>query len=330
MATSDQGADNISNPPSPPTRPITDVIGRARPESRVDDYNFRQPRIFSQDQVRLLNYVHEAFARGLSVYLSNKLRTIVEVRLNAIEQLAYADYVHTCDVPSALYVTTARNTEHKAVFEVDPKFILFLLDKQLGGRGEFPATGRAVSPIEQRLMGKLLDHAYGELTEAWGEIATMSFEEVGFETNAEFVQIVPGTEPVLVARLKLVAYEHECFLNVCYPYLLLKQVLGRTGIKQWLSRSRGEMEGALRDLYERELGESRVELRVELGEATITLSELLDLEVDDVIPLRRKATDDVSVYIGARHYCRARLGRVGKYQAIGITEVVNNNEHGAD
>ncbi len=324
MPTSDPDVDKAS------PRPLTEVLGKERVPAKVDEYNFRQPRIFSQDQVRLLNYVHEAFARGLSVYLSNRLRTIVEVRLQAIEQLAYADYVKSCDVPSALYVTEARQTEHKAVFEVDPKFILFLLDKQLGGRGEFPEETRPVSAIEQRLMGKLLDQAYRELTSAWGEIATMQFEEVGFESNAEFVQIVPGTEPVLVARLKLMAYERSCFLNVCYPYLLLKQTLGRTGIKQWLSRSRGEMETALKNLYEKELGESEVELRIELGDAKIRLSELLSLEVGDVVPLARRATDDIDVYIGSKRFCRARLGKAGKYQAIGITEIVNQYQHDAD
>ncbi len=323
-------AERTAERPTRKTRPLTDVIGRAKSVSQVDEYNFKQPRIFSQDQVRLLNYVHDAFARGLSVYLSNRLRTIVEVRLEAIEQLSYADYVTSCDVPSALYVTRASNTEHSAVFEVDPRFILFLLDKQLGGSGEFPENRRAVSPIEQRLMGRLLNRAYTELSTAWGEIATMKFEETAFETIAEFVQIVPGTEPVLVARLKLVAYGHECFMNVCYPYLLLKQVLGRTGIKQWLARSRGEMESALKEIYEKELGESKVELRMELGEARIPLTELLSLEVGDVIPLDRRASDDISVYIGSREYCKARLGRVGKYQAIGITELVNQYDNGLD
>ncbi len=39
-------------------------------EKRINPYNFKRPRLLSQDQMRLLNYVHDAFARDLSVYLS--------------------------------------------------------------------------------------------------------------------------------------------------------------------------------------------------------------------------------------------------------------------
>ena len=54
---------------------------------RVNPYNFKRPRLFAQDQMRVLGHVHEAFARDLAVYLSAQLRTIVEINLSAIDQV---------------------------------------------------------------------------------------------------------------------------------------------------------------------------------------------------------------------------------------------------
>src|SRR5690625_1654297 len=52
-------------------------IMAADSERRVNSYNFKRPRLFAQAQMRVLNHVHETFARELPVYLSAQLRTIV-------------------------------------------------------------------------------------------------------------------------------------------------------------------------------------------------------------------------------------------------------------
>ena len=56
-------------------------MGGSEAERSVVPYNFKRPRLFSQDQTRVLNQIHEAFARDLSVYLSAQLRTIVDIAL---------------------------------------------------------------------------------------------------------------------------------------------------------------------------------------------------------------------------------------------------------
>lgn len=166
-----------------------------------------------------------------------------------------------------------------------------------------------------------------ELSSAWGEIAVMTFQETGFESNAEFIQIIPGSEPVLVSRFRLIAYSKEYYFHVCYPYLMLRQVLGRTGIKQWLSRSRRDVDVDIRDQFTHHLGETRVDLRVELGRATLSLADVKNLQVGDIIPLHKGSTDTIDVLIGDRPFCTGQIGRVGKRLAVGVSQVVNNNKH---
>lgn len=293
----------------------------------VDAYNFRQPRIFSHDQIRLLNYVHDAFARSLSVFLSDRIRTIVDVRLDEIEQLAYSHYVSSCKTPTALFIADEFVSGQKAVFEVDPSFILFTLEKSLGGTTGGPNVARHLSPIERRYMSRLLVDIMQELSNAWGEIAVMTFQEAGFESNAEFIQIIPGSEPVLVSRLRLVVFQKEYYFHVCYPYLMLRQVLGRTGIKQWLSRSRRDVDAGVRDQFTHHLGETPVELRVELGRARLSLADVQNLQIGDVIPLHKGSADELDVFIDDRPFCSGQIGRVGKHLAVGVSNVVNNQEH---
>src|ERR1044071_466526 len=59
----------------------------------VRPYDFKRPERVSKDQMRSLQTLHESFARNFGVALSGYLRTIVEVKVAACEQMTYAEFV---------------------------------------------------------------------------------------------------------------------------------------------------------------------------------------------------------------------------------------------
>lgn len=299
-------------------------------EKRVSPYNFKRPRLFSQDQMRLLNYVHDAFARDLSVYLSAQLRTIVDISLTAMDQVLYSEYVMSSAPPSALYVVEVINLQQQLVFELDPRLVIFTIEKLFGGPGTFIRKPREISQIERRIMSKVMGRAFQELEKSWRQIFTIELEEVAFESNAEFVQIIPGVEPALVGTFEVSIYEQHSFINICYPYILLERMLGRTGIKQWLSSTTSEVEESVRLRYEDALKSTEVELRAELGKATLPISDLMNLEVGDVIPLQQRVKEPIRVYVGDRETFRAMTGKAGKRRALKVLEVNEPKSFGED
>ena len=215
-------------------------------EKPVTQYNFKRPRLFSQDQMRLLSHVHESFARDLAVYLSAQLRTIVDINLTAMDQVIYSEYVMSSAPPSALYVVNVDGQDNQMVFELDPRLVIYTIVKLFGGQGEFIRKPREISQIERRVMSKVMGRAFHELEKAWAQIFPLSLEEASFESNAEFVQIIPGVEPAMVSTFEVSIYEQHSFLNICYPCILLERMLGRTGIKQWLSNATADVPDAVR------------------------------------------------------------------------------------
>jgi flagellar motor switch protein FliM len=289
---------------------------------KVNPYNFKRPRLFAQDQTRVLNHVHEAFARDLSVYLSAQLRTIVDINLNAVDQVLYSEYVMSSAPPSAIYVAEVKNLGQKFVFELDPRLVIFMIEKLFGGQGGFMTKPREVSQIERRIMSKVMDRAFGALTKSWQQVFDIEIEEVAFESNAEFVQIIPGVEAALVTSFEVVIYEQPSFINICYPYMLLERMLGRSGMKQWVSSATSQVSEEVRDRYEETLRTISVELRAELGRATLPVEDLSNLRRGDVIPLKRRVNDPLDVYVGDRHTFSAVAGRTGKHRALRIKDVI--------
>lgn len=291
-------------------------------EKRVMPYNFKRPRLFSQDQMRLLSHVHESFARDLAVYLSAQLRTIVDISLTAMDQVLYAEYVMSSAPPSALYVVNVEGQDNQMVFELDPRLVIFTIEKLFGGPGEFLRRPREISQIERRIMSKVMGRAFQELEKAWEQIFPLTLEEDSFESNAEFVQIIPGVEPALVGTFEVTVYDQHSFLNICYPYILLERLLGRKGIKQWLSTTTSEVEEPVRIAYERNLKAMGVELGAKLGQTRLSINDLTNLQVGDVIPLHQKVSEPINVMIGNTAMFKAAPGNAGKRRAFRILEVL--------
>jgi len=293
--------------------------GESRKEAQR--YNFKRPRLFSQSQKRVLNQVHESFARDLSVYLSAQLRTIVDISLTAVDQVLYSEFVMSSAPPSALYVLQAEKLEHKSIFEIDPRLVIYTIEKLMGGDGDLKGESREVSPIEQRIMSRVMKRAYRELEESWEKAHDLSLTEAGFESNAEFVQIIPAAEPALVASFDVRIYDEPSFINICYPYLMLEKMLGRSGMEQWISSSTTSPDPEVQERYEETLRETQVTLSAELGRTTLPITELTQLQEGDVILLDSETTDPVRVFVNDEPKFSAVPGKSGKQRALRITSV---------
>lgn len=293
----------------------------AGPRPRVSPYDFTRPRLFSQDQMRVLQRVHELFARDVSVYLSSQLRTMVEISLTAVGQVTYSEYVASSAWPSALYVGEAVGLDDRLIFEIDPTFVIYTVEKLFGGPGEFLTTPREVSKIEQRIMSRVVRKAYAELESAWRQAHELKIKEVGFESNAEFIQILPSMEPGIVAAFEMRVQNRLVPLNLFYPYSLLDKMIGGAGMQRWAASSTTEVPAPVRTRYEETLRSMDVEIRAELGRTRLSLSEIAALQEGDVIPLQRWTDEPVRVTIGDQETLVASAGTSGKQYALRVLEV---------
>ena len=309
------------------TRQQVDVSKEEKrtPEKLVYTYNFKRPRLFSQDQMRVLHQVHETFARDLSVYLSAQLRTIVDIELSALDQVLYNEFVIASAPPSALFIVDAMGTQHQSVFELDPRFVIFTIEKLFGGPGSFLKKPRETSQIEQRIMGKVMTRAFEELELAWRQVAELKFRESSFESNAEFVQIIPGSEAAIVVTFEVTVQEQRSFINICYPYLLLESTLGRSGAKSWTAMTTIEMTEEEKHQFEGSVQTVEVELKAELGGTKLNLTDLMNLEEGDVILLNQRKDMPINIRVGDQPKFHAAPGKSGNSRALRVLKVLNTD-----
>ncbi|UCD39253.1 MAG: flagellar motor switch protein FliM [Fidelibacterota bacterium] len=292
------------------------------PRRRVVLYDFKHPNLISKEQMRLLENLHENFSRNFSVFLSAQLRMIVEIELLAIDQLLYSEFVMSIAPPGVLYVMDIDEPAGEAIMELSPGLVIFIVEKLFGGKGSFSTAARPISAIEQKIMRRVMNRAIQELANVWSPVATVKFEISRYESNPEFIQIVPSNEPVVVVSLQVKIHDHKTLMNFCYPYRWLSEIVGRPDVQDKLQFGAGETSVEERNLVEDHIRKVTCPIRATLGSTTVSIQDFINLQVGDLLVLKEKPDDTNTVYIKDKPMFKGVVGRRDKFRAVLITDLV--------
>ena len=138
-------------------------------EKKVTPYDFSHPQLLSKEQERMIENIHENFCRTYSVYMSAQLRLLAEIRQLSIEQYTYSEFVTSVSNPSCLYMMEFERPNGRGILEMSPNLNIFIVEKLFGGQTLFKDMNeeREITHIEQKVMKRVMDKCFSELTKAW-------------------------------------------------------------------------------------------------------------------------------------------------------------------
>lgn len=288
-------------------------------EKEVSVYDFRHPNRVSKEQMRTLRTIHERFSRMFGTYLSNTLRTMVDVKVNTIDQVTYSEYTLSVSVPSSLFVAELGKLGGSCIIEVPPNLFFFLIDRMLGGSGKVVNSHREVTTIEQKVMEKIINRSLKDLNEAWEDITELEPSLKSFETNPQFVQIAPASETVVVILFDVIVGERTYSLNLCIPFIALEKVMGKLNIHSYINLTQKKQTPEIRQNIHYNLYNTQVPMTVELGRTSVTIRDFLNLEAGDVLNVETRTDKDLAVLVGGEPKFLAKPGMKDRNLAIRIS-----------
>ncbi|MGE5484281.1 MAG: flagellar motor switch protein FliM [Ignavibacteriales bacterium] len=284
---------------------------------RVRLYDFRRPDKFSKDQLRTIQMIHDALSRQLSGYLAGKTRHVVQMFITSVDQMTYAEFLRGVSNPGIIGVVNMAPLSGSALMEVTPNVGFAIVDRMLGGPGVAIGKSRPLTEIEVTIIHGILAGVVDILGDSWKNIIELRPSLEVIETNPLFVQVIAPNEMVVVVSMETRIGETAGAMNLCLPYLCIEPVLPRLSAHQWFSSAqRGSREG---DDVASRLGEVPVPVVAELGEAEITVDELLNLEPGDVVVLKQGVDREVKVIVDGRPKLLGKPGRSGRRVAVLVT-----------
>ena len=301
--------------------------GRRNHETEVRDYDFKRPERVSKDQMRSLQTLHEAFARNFGAGLSGLLRTIVEVRLSSCEQMTYSEFIAALPNPTSFNLIRPVGLEGSMCLELSPLIVYPIIDRLLGGNNEeLFVPQRPLTVIENRLIGKLTDRALESLQEAWSGVRELRFELGEMESNPQLVQIVPPNEVVVVIGFEVKMANRAGTMNLCIPYNVIEPVMEALAAQSWFSSSRlGKDPGVTAAIGER-LATAPVEVASILAETSMTMAELRDLAVGDVIVTEKPAKQPAVLCVEGEKKLLVAIGQHRGKRAMRVIRAIRKTD----
>jgi len=281
-------------------RPQHDEVGFD--DKMVEPFDFRMPHRLSEDRLRTLRAIHENFADSFKTYLVSRLQMMVSVGLQGIEQVVYNEYTLGNTGPRCLYVFRIEESSTYAILELTPELILALVERLLGGslaeaQGKGGVEPRTITKIEQSIVKGFIQRGITDLQNAWRRLAPLTFRLERYESRADFAQITPSNENVLVLSFDIAIGDKHYRMNVCFPTGAVKDVLekleGQERVHLRVSKGRDSWVGELTHRIE----QTELPVIIRLGRTHIAMNDVLDLEVGDVLRLDTKIGGEAQVLI---------------------------------
>lgn len=251
----------------------------------IRDYDIgRQERIV-RGRMPTLEIINERFARNLRVGLFNFMRRNAEISVGPVRVLKYSEFIRNLVVPTNLNVVQIKPLRGAALFIIDPSLVFLVVDHLFGSDGRYHVRveGRDFTPTEQRIIQRLLDVIFAEYRKSWEPVFAVEFAYIRSEMNTQFANIATPTEVVVAVTFKIELGAGGGDFHVCMPYSMIEPI--RDILYSSMQADRMEADNRWVSLLSKQVQAAEVDLVATLGHAPVTLGEILDLKVNDIISL---------------------------------------------
>lgn len=300
-----------------------------------EPYDFRRSDKLSKDHVRTLQVIHETFSRLFTSSLSGYLRATVQIELVSIEQMPYEEYVRSISA-SLINILNVSQLSGQMMLEMDLRILFAMIDRLLGGAGEgvFKA-GKDLTDVEKVLGGNITRRALDDLESSWIDILPLDFTVASVETSAQFVQIVPGNDTIVLVLFDIRLGDEQGTMSLSIPYMLLKPVAQRLHTQHWFANTRKIGAGLAPQMAARLREMTQVECSARLGTSQATVDAIANLRVGEILPLKiadqgeegeggaKAGLANVDVMVADKPKFRGHIGlRGGKRLAVQIDDFI--------
>ena len=301
MAAADPAA-GVSNTIS--EEEVSALLDRPPMES-VRPYDLSSQRI-NRTQLPMLQTIAKSFAARAAGTLSGLVGRDAALEFTSIESMRAADLQASLPTPGAVAAVRLKPLAGLAFMGVQPTLLLALLDAFFGGSGRPAAdTQAAVSAAAQRFLTLLLKSFAPDLTAAWTPVSPLEMELAKLETNPRLVPLGSAQESVIVVRFACEFGARSGTIDWMLPETLLTPA-----IREALASDGGKAPARKHEPWGPTLAaafqETEIEIRAVLGQARISLRELVSLKPGDIIPI--EAPQDVTLFAGDVPLRHGRFG----------------------
>lgn len=296
---------------------------------KIKEYDFRSPKLFTREQLKLLYSIYENYARILSSYITGVLQTYSLVEIIEVEEQHYYEFNNA--LPDSVLmgvldfsVREDPNDEEVILLDFSKDIGYCCIDRLLGGTGKPLEADREYTEIELGILEHLMKGMVNPMKNVWQDYLEVTPHLIKLETNARILQGISADENVVIVVMNILVNETQGKLNICIPAVTLDSMFKMKNAMSKRKERRGDQlsDAQRRADIMREISESDLEITGILGTIDVMSRDLIDLEVGDIIKLNKLENSYVELAVGETVWFRGEMGVYNKKRAVAIRESI--------
>jgi flagellar motor switch protein FliM len=255
--------------------------------------------------------------------MSNFLRTIVEVKLDGVDQMTYSEFIMSLPNPTCFNLLSNEPLEGNMILEMNPSIVFPIIEWQTGG-GKTPVAfpERPLTEIEWGLTSKVVEKAISQLDVMWSGIKQLKLEVIAREANPQLMQIVAPNEPVVLARFEVILGTYSGMMNICVPFMSIEPIMPLVTSHTWFGYAKKETVQSHGISERGNLGNAMLNVVCYVAETTISLKDLLILEPGDLIELEKPQNSPLTICVEGKPKYTGVPGMYKRHTAVRVLDAI--------
>lgn len=282
-------------------------------------YDFSKEGQIIPTRLQGLEIITDKFTKNFRNSVSSAIMKFVDINTRGIDIMRFGEFMNTIPLPSSINIIKVEPLKGYILIIIDASMIFAFIEYFFGGSGDgrVKIEGRQFTPIELKIIKKLVSIAITDLVNAWSAITPINAEYVSSEMNPRFVTIAGPTEYVVKIEIMTEMEGSKGKLFLCIPYSVIEPIKDKLSSNIQAS-NRAVSEECLEQIHSI-IMDSLVDIVVDIGDAELTISDLLALEIGNVVLLNKSISDELIVKVEGVPKFKCLPGLRKGSQAIKIT-----------
>jgi flagellar motor switch protein FliM len=305
--------------------------GDGEENKSIQTYNFWSPARFSKEQMRAVELVHEDLCERLTTSLPTFLRTNVRPHLIHMEQGRFHDFIKDFPPSTLFHIISLAPLPGHMVLTMSLNVSYLILEQRLGGKIEGRFTEHVLTEIDQSLLRGLVEHTFGDIKGAWSKVVSLEPSLEDSTVNQHWVQMMMGNERVVLLTIEIIIQGVTGTISIFIPFNTLKPITNVLNPHIWIAgRKEQQQDPVARQMAVQTMMKAVIPMKVILGNAELTMKDLINLRVGDVIELDKNIEKPMVVQVANKKQFYAHVGKSRKHLGVQICGVYRDEQDQVD
>lgn len=270
----------------------------------------------------LLDVVNSRFCQRLKASLSSVLRKLLDISPEPVETIKFSEFQRSLPVPTSMHLFKLEPLRGTGILVIESRLVFCLVEAFFGGTGmgSTKIEGRDFTPIEKKVIEKVVQMALVNLAESWEEVYPIKTEFIRSESNPLAVNVVPPEELLVSAKFEVELNKPLGKIMICTPISSFQPI--RHKLAGGYLDDEAKVDEAWISCIRERLMPIQVEMKVDLGRTTLSVKDVQNLRPGDILVLDNNFRETIKAYVEGVPKYEGYVGRIRNRKVFKVEQPV--------